>query len=458
MKYKKIMALCAVCTMVTLLAPNIPINKQNTASAAETATVETAKDTTDFVKSDGAHFILDGKPFYFEGTNNYYLPYAEDYMTKDVFDKAELMGLTVMRTWGFNDGTEEDHCGISLQPTIGNYSEEGFKKFDYVIQQAKEHNIKLVIPFVNNWKEFGGTRQYAMWTGAAYDQNHSDEFFTNEKCKEAYKNYINYFLNRTNSLTGVKYKDDPTIMTWELANEPRCQSDTSCATLTNWIKEMSEYIKSIDPDHLVAIGDEGFFNRQGESDFMYNGSQGLDWDKAVSLDSIDYGTYHLYPDGWGRTADWGTQWIKDHIAAAKAVNKPAVLEEYGINSSVRESVYKTWGDTIIQEGGAGSMFWLLTGVTWGQQSQYPDYDGFNVNYADDIAKVLTDYAGKMSALNVVTTGDINDDNTVDITDYTMLRRYLNADKQGVKINVDKADINGDGEVEFFDLVALKAMI
>jgi endo-1,4-beta-mannosidase len=80
----------------------------------------------------------------------------------------------------------------------------------------------------------------------------------------SFSDWISFLLNRQNSETKIAYKDDPTIMAWELASSLSCKgeklpSSTSCvtATLVNWILEMSTYIKQIDPNHLVAVGDEG---------------------------------------------------------------------------------------------------------------------------------------------------------------------------------------------------------
>lgn len=447
---------CAITTSVTPMAYGYAAEK----SSKETVSVvnEDTSTSSGFVTHDGNKFKVDGHDFYFVGQNNYYLPYAPQYMVDDVFEDAKAMGSKVMRTWGFIDGASS--CDVVLQPSLGVYSEEGFKHFDYVVKKAKESGIKLVIPFVNNWKEFGGIDKYVEWTGAG---SH-DAFFTNEKCKTAYKNYINHFLNRVNSYTGVKYKDDPTIMTWELANEPRCSSDTSGATLINWTKEMSEYVKSIDSNHLVAIGDEGFFKRDGVTynwDYDYTGGAGVDWDKLVAIPTIDYGTYHLYPEGWSRSVDWGTKWIKDHIDAANALNKPAVLEEYGIKSN-QVNVYTTWANTVINNGGAGLMPWMLSGIGFDNKTLYPDYDGFRILYPSDVATLLSDNAKVMNAKSKATTGtsvtlgDANGDNAVDISDYTALQKYILVGKGD--INKANSDINKDTKIDTADLFALRKMI
>ena len=122
-----------------------------------------------------------------------------------------------------------------------------------------------------------------------------DEATLDEAAKEAYKNYVNELVNRTNSYTGMAYKDDPAIMAWELINEPRAESDPTNEILVAWANEMSSYIKSLDDKHLIALGSEGFFNRE-HSNWAYNGYSGVDWEAILALANIDYGTVHLYPE------------------------------------------------------------------------------------------------------------------------------------------------------------------
>jgi hypothetical protein len=54
-------------------------------------------------------------------------------------------------------------------------------------------------------------------------------------------------------------RDDPTILAWELANEPRCNGDFSGSKLQAWVEHTAEFLKSIDPNHMVTVGSEGFF-------------------------------------------------------------------------------------------------------------------------------------------------------------------------------------------------------
>src|SRR5450756_1937243 len=130
-------------------------------------------------------------------------------------------------------------------------------------------------------------------------------------------------------------------MTWELGNEPRCKGSgiyppsSSCntSTITNWAAEMSAYIKSIDKNHLVSSGSEGFLCEPNEpgaaDDWTRNCGEGVDELAISKLRSIDVMSYHLYPDSWSKDLAWSTDWIKEHIKLAKQIAKPSMLGEYG---------------------------------------------------------------------------------------------------------------------------------
>ena len=77
-----------------------------------------------------------------------------------------------------------------------------------------------------------------------------EKFYTDPTIRQYYKDWIRTLVTRTNSITGVKYVDDPTIFSWELANEPRSGDNyeknnglTPGSLVCNWAKEMSAYIK-----------------------------------------------------------------------------------------------------------------------------------------------------------------------------------------------------------------------
>ncbi|PLV59946.1 cellulase family glycosylhydrolase [Thermotoga sp. KOL6] len=355
----------------------------------------------EFVRVKNGRFFLNGQDFRFIGSNNYYMHYKSSNMIDNVLESAKDMGIKVLRIWGFLDG--ENYCrekNTYMHPAPGVFGipenisgvQDGFERLDYTIKRAKELGIKLIVVLVNNWDDFGGMNQYVKWLNG----RHHDDFYRDKNIKEEYKRYVSYIVNRVNIYTGIPYKDEPTIMAWELANEPRCETDKSGETLVEWVKEMSAYIKNLDPNHLVAIGDEGFFNNyegfepyDGEAGWTYSGWSGVDWKKLLEIETIDFGTFHLYPSHWGvkpeNYAQWGAKWIEDHIKIAKKLGKPVVLEEYGIPKSApvdRVAVYKLWNDVIYDLGGDGAMFWFLAGVGEGrdkdERGYYPDYDGFRI--------------------------------------------------------------------------------
>ncbi|THG15075.1 hypothetical protein TEA_023467 [Camellia sinensis var. sinensis] len=170
---------------------------------------------------------------------------------------------------------------------------------DFVIAEARRYGIKLVLSLVNNYDSFGGKKQYVNWARSQGQYLTSDDdFFRNPVVKGYYKNHVKTVLNRYNTMTGIVYKNDPTIMAWELMNEPRCTSDPSGRTIQGWVMEMASYVKSIDRNHLLEAGLEGFYGQTTPQRKRLNPGYNIGTDFIANnrIPGIDFATVHSYPD------------------------------------------------------------------------------------------------------------------------------------------------------------------
>ncbi|KAG8952186.1 hypothetical protein FRC03_012223, partial [Tulasnella sp. 419] len=264
-----------------------------------------------------------------------------------------------------------------------------------VVSLAKANNLKLIVALTNNWSDYGGMDVYVK---QLLNSGNHDLFYTDSTVKAAFKKYIATWVNR--------YKNDPTILAWELANEPRCRGSTgtwsgSCtpSTITAWIKEISQYIKSLDSNHLVCIGDEGF-GLSGSTSYPYTAYEGLDFATNLAISTIDFGTFHLYPEHWGTESQadpvgWGKQWILDHAAIQKTQNKPVILEEYGVSSANQYNTYNTWLSTVVSSGITGDLIWQA-GSNLPSGSTTHD-DGYTIYPSDPVYPLLTSHNAALKA-------------------------------------------------------------
>ncbi|KAL3845101.1 hypothetical protein ACJIZ3_002504 [Penstemon smallii] len=334
-----------------------------------------------FVKTKGSIFALNGRPLYFNGFNAYWLMYmASDPSTKDkvteTFKEASEYGMNVARTWAFSDGGGNR----PLQTTPGSYNEDMFRGLDFVVSEANKYGIYLILSFVNNWDDFGGKKQYVQWArDAGQYMNNDDDFFTNFVTKGYFKNHVKTILTRVNTITGVAYKDDPTIFAWELMNEPRCQSDLSGKPLQDWVAEMSAYVKSIDKNHLLEIGLEGFYGESMPEKKQFNPGYevGTDFISNNRIVGVDFTTIHLYPDQWvsggdEAQAEFVEKWIQAHISdSGSVIGKPFMVTEFGkssrlsgYNVGVRDQYLGNIFNNVYEcarEGGpcGGALFWQV---------------------------------------------------------------------------------------------------
>ncbi|BCJ77877.1 hypothetical protein CS0771_74210 [Catellatospora sp. IY07-71] len=352
--------LAALAAVTATLALALPFVGSPAAQAAD------PRDS--FVTRCGIRFCLDGKPFYFAGTNTYdvftfgydWLP-GEQYVDKAKIDahmtRLQNDQVSVLRLWMFS---HEDWMGF--EAAEGVYTEEAFILFDYVIKSAREHNIRLIPVFENFWEAYGGIDKRLAWEGLPGGYANRWRFFNKTACPGCftqYKNYVTKALSRTNSFTGVAWKNDPTILAWELMNEPRYpdatpNENTTGTTLRAWVDEMGALVKSLDPNHLLGTGQEG-----QETKYGYGGDSGGPWTYIQSSPYIDFTSGHMYPtEGWAGL-NFTTarallrRWISD---AHTVVGKPFFLGEWNVHDDKTQWWTEMYAE-MEASGGDGDAFW-----------------------------------------------------------------------------------------------------
>ncbi|URD92644.1 Mannan endo-1,4-beta-mannosidase [Musa troglodytarum] len=420
-----------------------------------------------FVRTNMTHFLVNRRPFNLNGFNAYWLMYVASFpeegrsMVSSAFQEASNHGLTLARTWAFRDGGykplqhspgvyDEDMFQVSyarlkgsmyqallpvkipkkravcvyVHPVLQQCDLHGLltplQGLDYVISEAKKYGIYLVLSLVNNFESFGGRMQYIQW--ARDEGRHlssDDDFYRDEVVKSYYKNHVRAILTRVNTITGVAYKDEAAIFAWELVNEPRCESDLSGRTLQAWIEDMAAHVKSIDSNHLLEVGLEGFYGETIPERKKINlGYElGTDFISNSQVEGIDFATIHAYPDMWMPGSTEQTQlaflqsWIQSHVEDADAVlRKPLLISEFGKSSRLsnrtadeKAALYTTVYDAIYASargGGAcrGGIFWhLLLGV----QEMEGLRDGYEVIFSESpsLGQIIANQSHRISNLN-----------------------------------------------------------
>ncbi|MDH3251555.1 MAG: cellulase family glycosylhydrolase [Ignavibacteria bacterium] len=377
--------------------------------------------------------MLKGNPFRFAGTNAYYLMVAaargDSSAVRDVLVQARSLNMSVVRTWAFHDSPD------SLNPTViqyrpGAYNESALRALDFVVHEAAEHNIRVILTLVNSWDDFGGMNQYVRWRSASAphdgkpemeryttaeqertvigQQGRSyrvalsggfghDDFYRDPVIRRWFQDYCAAVVNRVNTRTGRRYRDEPAILGWELANEPR-SSDRSGMLVNTWMAEMSSFLKGIDTAHLVSTGEEGFDTSPGgyttslysHQSWLFDGTSGVSFRLNSALPCVDLASIHLYPEFWNIPAGSGNAWISDHTALASRLTKPLLLGEFGVRTS-RAATYSSWMTTARLQGAAGALVWQLL-----DHNRF-DPEGFGIRCPDDqeVCDVLATEAAAM---------------------------------------------------------------
>jgi mannan endo-1,4-beta-mannosidase len=194
-------------------------------------------------------------------------------------------------------------------PEPGVYNEDMFEGLDYVLYQMKKRGMKAVMVLNNFWQWSGGFAQYVSWVTnttipfpLGYPDNdplaqhswnefgdYSASFYTCKECIDLWKKHIETVINRKNIYTGIRYKDDDTIFSWEFANESRQNSIGSKPLHNEFIEDISGYIKSLDNHHMITLGSEAHPSF-GRDIFI----------RKNNHKNLDYLTSHIWVQNWGQ--------------------------------------------------------------------------------------------------------------------------------------------------------------
>ena len=189
-----------------------------------------------YIQTKGTQFILDGKPYYFVGTNFWYGCYlgstgqsGDSARLVRELDRLKIIGINNLRILGASEASNApDAIRPAIQTSPGIYDDSLLIGLDFLLSEMSKRDMHAVVFLNNYWTWSGGMTQYNIWFSGS-----GSSFYQNVPANIDYKKYIGDLMNRVNTITRVHYFDDPAIMAWELANEPRPGGDLT--SFYNWI-------------------------------------------------------------------------------------------------------------------------------------------------------------------------------------------------------------------------------
>lgn len=396
----------AVATIVAC-SPDSPTAEQRDGGQKITAPA------SHFVQVQGRQFIRDAKPYFIVGANFWFGAYLG--APSELGDRERLVKeLDLLQASGINNLrvlaiSEQSELVRAVRPAVinaqGEFNQDILLGMDFLLAEMAKRDMTAVLYLNNFWQWSGGMSQYVSWqenkpvfdpdvTGEwnAFMQN-SARFYTMDAAQKIYQQAIKTLVGRTNSITGIAYQNDPTIMSWQLANEPRPGSDVDGAVnidaFSAWIKQTAILLHELAPQQLVSTGNEGVMGSIQRPDVYL---------AAHNIPEIDYLTFHMWVKNWGwydATKAQATypsalakanQYVETHIGMANQLNKPIVLEEFGLERDggalspeattiYRDQYYQAIFAQLIAhaqqgEAAAGFNIWAWAGYGRSQRSDY----------------------------------------------------------------------------------------
>ena len=379
---------------------------------------------------DSRQLTLDGQPYYYIGTNAWYLPIlASDGQGGDYRRlAAELNALCKLgvRNLRILVGADGHPTARKVQPILqtapGEYNDTLLVGLDRLLVEMGKRQMKAVLYLNNSWSWSGGYTSYIHWSQGDEKEvvdtiewkqwcNHAALFAQDAEARHLFMRHVRAIVSRRNSLTGIPYADDPAIMAWQIGNEPRAFSELSKEYFFRWIGEAAALIKQYDPNHLVSVGSEGMMGCELDMNL---------YERIHRDPCIDYLTIHIWPQNWmwverGKVASKKQKplmreqldavykkteaYIRLHTDVARDLGKPLVIEEFGYprdgnsydagsSTIARDAYYRFILDHVVRsrdEGGvlAGVNFWGWNGQARRRHLWWQPFDPYMADPAQE---------------------------------------------------------------------------
>ena len=411
-----------------------------TAALALTACEQKQEAMDCFVRVENGHFVRNGQPYYYVGTNFWYGAILasegqggdRDRLLREL-DEMKRMGIDNLRILVGSDG--EQGITTKVEPTLqrrpGEYNDTILAGLDYLLMEMGKRDMVAVLYLNNSWEWSGGYGFYLEHAGAgkaprpnedgypAYMQFVS-QYASNEKAHQLFYDYVRFILGRTNRYTGIPYTDDPAIMSWQIGNEPRAFSREALPAFEKWLAEASALIRSIDTHHLISIGSEGSWGCENDYDC---------YARICADKNIDYCNIHLWPYNWGwvkpdslvenlgRACENTKDYIDRHLAICDSLGKPLVMEEFGyprdgfkftpdVTTTGRDGYYRYVFSLVADNAGqggkfAGCNFWGWGGFAQPRHEQWQVGDDYTGDPAQEAQGLNSVFASDSTTLAVV---------------------------------------------------------
>ena len=293
-----------------------------------------------FVTANGAQLSVNGAAFRFIGVNRYNLltissPYrgcGAGFSLAELdawFAELHTFGPRVaVRFWAFQEFTQ---------------SGADFSRLDAVVALAQKYNIDLIPVFENQWKDCTPEGyKYDTWYASSYTQPFGGDPIS-------YLDYIGRIVPR--------YRDNPQILAWQLINEAENKtSGGSCgnfASFDAFAANVSDYVRSLDPNHLISFGTMG------------SGQCGAGT-------STQFRQLHSHPNvsiveahDYDHDSQAAPSYISNDLSISQSLNKPFFVGEGGIQAGTscksltqRATEFSAKMTAVYSGGGDGYLIWV----------------------------------------------------------------------------------------------------